>query len=102
MARAVVRAYPWLASVATVARKSRSRVPARATSDDPPGVDAGSRERVEPARQLGQPVAGHLRVEVVLQVVGELQEDGRQDPPAQGARLRQRRAAVVVVRQVNG
>src|SRR5215475_3601179 len=73
MARAVVRAYPWLASVRTVARRTRSLVCARATSEDSAWTHAGAGEqRVEPARQRGQVVAGHLRVEVVFQVVGQL------------------------------
>src|SRR6266508_5113663 len=83
-ARAVVRAYPCSASVRIAARRMRCRVSARITSDDPPRADARlGEEPVQPAGQLGAPVAGHLGVEVVLQVVGQLQEDRWDDAAAQ-------------------
>src|SRR6266702_6311769 len=98
MARAVVCAYPWMASVRTAARRIRSRLPARATSDDPPRAHAGAFEvRVEPAGQFGQVMAGHLRVEVVFEVIGQLEEQGGDHPPAQRARLRQRGVPVIMV-----
>src|SRR6266545_6160655 len=103
MARAVARAYPWLASVRTAARSTRSLVWARATSDDPPWAHAGrGEERVEPPRQFGQMVAGHLRVEVMLQVVGEFQEERGDEVAPQGAGLGERCVAVGVVREVDG
>ena len=46
-------------------------------------------------------VAGHRRVEVVLQVVRQLQEQRGMIRPRSVLGLRQRRVAVVVVRQVD-
>ena len=46
-------------------------------------------------------VARNLRVEVVLQVIGQFQEERRREPTAQGVCLGQRRLSVVAVGQVD-
>ena len=51
--------------------------------------------RIKSPGQLGQVVAGHFGVEMVLEVVRQLQEQRRDNLPSQGVRLRQRRIAVL-------
>src|SRR6266508_5347545 len=91
IARAVVALNPCSASVCTVARSTRSRVcvlGGMTGSDHPPRHNAGpGQERIEPPGKARQVVAGHLRVQVVLQVVGQLQEDRWDDPAAEGTGL---------------
>ena len=41
-------------------------------------------ERIEPARQFLEVVAGHLRIQVVLQVIGQFQEERRNDTSRAG------------------
>src|SRR5581483_4236274 len=101
MARAVDLRYPITESVRTAARSTRCLV-SRAKSDDLSGPHPGRLEhQVESPRQLGQVMAGHGRVEMVLQMIGELQEERRNDAAAQGSGLRHRGVAEVVVRQID-
>ena len=52
-------------------------------SRDSTGPDPGlPQQRVESPRQLGQVVAGHFGVQMVLEVVRQLQEQRRDDPPS--------------------
>lgn len=57
---------------------------------------------VEPARQFREIVAGHLGIEVVLQVVGEFEKKRGDHPASQRMCLRQRGISVIFVGKING
>lgn len=59
------------------------------------------KERVEPLRQFSQVMAGNLRIEMVLQVIGQFQEESWYDSPAQRMGLRQGSLSIVLVREMH-
>src|SRR6266568_7699541 len=125
MARALVAAKPSVARVRSAACTIRSLVSVRwpmhstiakqqvlwassrvgsvsGASDDMPSLHPGTLEEwVEAPGELWEVVAGDLGIEMVLQVIGQLEEDRGDDPAPERSGPRERCAAVAVVRKVD-